>query len=63
MPKYILNLEKSLDLQNELSNYISDNCEATEYCCERKYEKLCTFNVNLSVLLRREINKSNERKW
>lgn len=62
MPKYILDLEKSLDFQNELSSCISDNCEATEYCCECKYEKICSFNINLSVLLRREINKSNERK-
>lgn len=61
MPKYILNLEKSLDLQNELSSCISNGCETTEYCCECKYEKLCTLNVNLSVLLRREINKSKER--
>lgn len=61
MPKYILNLEKSLDLQNELSSYISGTCETTEFCCECKYEKICNFNINLSVLLRREINKLNER--
>lgn len=62
MPKYILNLEKSLELQNELTDYFAETCEVTEYCCECKYEKLCTFNINLSVLLRREINKLNERK-
>ena len=62
MPKYILNLEKSLDLQNELTDCFAETCEATEYCCECKYEKLCTFNINLSVLLRRKINKLNERK-
>ena len=62
MPKYILDLEKSLDFQNELSSCISDNCDVTEECYECKYEKICSFNINLSVLLRREINKSNERK-
>lgn len=55
MPKYILNLEKSLELQNELSHYFVETCNATEYCYECKYEKICTFNIGLSALLRQAI--------
>lgn len=50
MPKYIFNLEKSLDFQADLTERITDICETTdcEYC---KYRLLCTFNISTTILL------------
>lgn len=57
MPKYSIDLEKSLELQNEISHHLTKICDETEYCCNCKYSKSCSFNIQLSVLLRQAIKK------
>lgn len=57
MPKYFIDLEKSLELQNEISHCFTKTCEATEYCYDCEYSKICSFNINLSILLRQAIKK------
>ncbi len=50
MPKYIFDLEKSLDFQASLTSKLTDICETTdcEYC---KYRLLCTFNISATTQL------------
>ena len=50
MPKYIFDLEKSLDFQKSLSRELTDICETTdcEYC---EYKLLCNFNINMTTQL------------
>lgn len=50
MPKYIFNLEKSLDFQASLIRELTDTCETTdcEYC---KHRLLCTFNIGVTTHL------------
>lgn len=55
MPKYFIDLEKSLELQNEISSRFAKTCDETEWCCDCKYSKSCAFNINLSVVLRQAI--------
>ena len=57
MPKYFIDLEKSLELQNKISSCFKETCEATEYCYDCKYSKCCTFNINVSFLLRQAIRE------
>lgn len=50
MPKYILNLEKSLELQKNITKELTDICETTdcEYC---EYRLLCNFNIDTTIQL------------
>lgn len=45
MPKYIFDLEKSLDFQADLTEKITDICEITD-CEHCKHRLLCTFNIS-----------------
>lgn len=50
MPKYIFDLEKSLDFQGSISRKLTDVCETTDcdYC---ECRLLCTFNINATTQL------------
>ena len=50
MPKYIFDLEKSLDFSREISHKLTEVCETTD-CIYCKYSSLCTFNINMSAQL------------
>ena len=60
MPKYFIDLGKSLELQNELSSCLEKVCDETEYCCDCKFLKLCSFNIDFSFLLRQAIKKRGD---
>lgn len=57
MPKYFIDLEKSLELQNELSSHLTKMCDKVEYCFECKYSEFCSFNINFSFILRQAIKR------
>lgn len=50
MPKYIFDLEKSLEFQVDLTEKLTDICETTdcEYC---EYRLLCEFNISATTKL------------
>ena len=57
MPKYFIDLEKSLELQNELSTHLTKICDEVEYCCDCQYSEFCSFNINFSFALRQAIKR------
>lgn len=50
MPKYILDLEKSLDLQMEITEELAEICKETD-CTDCKFESLCHFNIKATTQL------------